>query len=155
MKKKVLQGSLDIKRLFPDIPAISDVSHDSPDVSYEVPDLLDQVYCWWMEHPESQKTHICIRKAIGTSIVISLSSEKSISITVTLKLKDEELVDISSSIGLSKDIVSYHLGQMEPIKETIITLEFPVINQPITNLNNNNLLVISFPMKKNNSLIFE
>lgn len=135
-------------------PAIPDDVPDDPR-STNSPPRVDEVYCWWFEHPETRKTHICVRKVIGSILDIKLIEDTCISVSAKVKLLDEDLISISTAVGLPKEIVGYHLSQMDQIKETLIELKHPLIDQPVVALNSNTLVLVSFPMKSNNSLIFE
>lgn len=136
------------------IPAISAVPVIPESAKLDT-QLIDEVYCWWFEHPETGRTHICIRKVLGATFDIKLVSETSISVVAHVNLSEEDVHATATAISLSAEIVGYHLRRIEQTKETIIDLQHSLINQPVTSLNNNVLIVVSYPMKSNNSLKFE
>jgi hypothetical protein len=115
---------------------------------------LDEVICWWLEHPESQKTLVCVRKAPHTTIDVSVLSATSIGIIINASLSDEELLQISKGTKIAPEILAYNWTRESLIKETEISLKHPVTESPTVISDTSTFVVISFAMKKEAKLKF-
>jgi hypothetical protein len=66
---------------------------------------IDEVYYWWLEHPETNKNHICIYKVIGTTFDVKLVSETRISVVATISFTKTNVEVTSKAIFLSVEII--------------------------------------------------
>ena len=57
-----------------------------------------------------------------------MPSDTTISIVASATLADEEIKEISSTLKMAPEILAYHWGHEPLIRETEITLKFPVVN---------------------------
>jgi hypothetical protein len=113
---------------------------------------VDQVYCWWMEMPEMQKTAICIRKTPNVKFSVSFVNEFQVEIRSTAVLSDPEIVEIGRALGIPKEFVVHNWTPQH--KDTLIVLNSAIMNSPSEVFKSEYLVVITFPMKKESSVEF-
>ena len=121
----------------------------------EEPLSIDEVFVWWLESPEISKTIICIRKIPQTTLDISVPSDTTISIVASATLADEEIKEISSTLKMAPEILAYHWGHEPLIRETEITLKFPVVNTAKLEKDCTSFVLVTFDMKKELKLTFK
>jgi len=108
----------------------------------------DEVACWWLELPESQRTVIYIRKVHLGTICIGAPSETTLIVGIQFKIAEEEIAKGAEACQLDKQKFIYHISKDVLKRETIIDLENPILNSPQKELETEDLLVLSYKMKQ-------
>ncbi len=107
---------------------------------------VDQVYCWWMEMPEMGKTAICIRKTPYVKFSVGFVNEFQVKIRSDVSLSDEEIGRISAVLEIPKEFVFHRWPPQH--KDTIILVTNAIMNSPSEAYKSDELVLITFPMKK-------
>ena len=110
-------------------------------------------YSWWLEHPETGKVYIAVKRAKGVTYSVTVLSEFTIEIKAIGKILDEEYQQIVVALKLQEKILRYHWCSWERI--STIQLCFPVESQLIKEFQTDNLYVFSFNIIQNDISQFE
>ncbi len=127
----------------------SNSSDDEEPESREAP-------CWWYEHLPTRTTIITIRKPPHTSSNVTVVSDTSVVVTSTFSLAEDEfaLIAHNTNVDFASIKHGFNVEQRPLVRRTQINLLVPIVDLPTVAVDNQQLIVVTFPMKKQQLLNF-